>query len=94
MGLAFQWDEKKARTNLKDHKISFEEGKTIFGDPLLWTFSDLGHSDTEERYISIGRSSSGQILVVVHTEREGQIRPISCRKATSHERRAYEQGEN
>ena len=94
MGLAFEWDEEKARANLKNHKVGFAEAKTIFSDPFLWTFPDLGHSNTEERCVSIGRSSAGRTLVVIHTERGGRIRLISCRKATSHERRAYEQGDN
>lgn len=95
MKLAFEWDEEKAKANLKNHKVSFKEAKTVFNDLLLWTFPDPGHSSpTEERYISIGLSSAGRTLVAVHTERGGKIRLISCRRATSHERRAYEQGEN
>ncbi len=94
MELTFEWDEEKARANLKDHKVSFEEAKTVFGDLFLWTFPDISHSHAEERYISLGRSSKGRTLVVVHTERRGKIRLISCRRATSHERRAYERGEN
>jgi len=79
---------------LQDHKVSFEEAKTVFNDPLLWTFPDVGHSDKEERLISIGASSVGRTLVVCHTERGGKIRLISCRKATARERRAYERGED
>jgi uncharacterized DUF497 family protein len=94
MGLTFEWDEEKARANLKNHQVGFEEAKTVFNDPLLWTFPDLDHSDAEKRCVSIGRSSRRRTLVVIHTEREGRIRLISCRKATSHERRAYEQGDN
>ena len=94
MGLAFEWDEEKARANLKNHQVGFEEAKTVFNDPFLWTFPDLGHSDVEERCVSIGRSSKRRTLVVIHTEREGRIRLISSRKATSHERRAYERGNN
>jgi uncharacterized protein len=92
MRLAFEWDEEKARANLKNHQVGFEEAKTVFNDPFLWTFPDVGHSDAEERCISIGRSSRRRTLVVIHTERGGRIRLISCRRATSRERRAYEQG--
>jgi hypothetical protein len=92
MELSFQWDEDKARENLSKHKIAFEEGKTIFNDPLLWTFPDPEHSETEQRYLSIGYSARGRVLVVSHTERAGDIRIISCRKATVTERRAYEEG--
>ena len=94
MQLLFEWDENKALDNLRKHKVSFEEAKTVFNDPFLWTFPDLGHSDAEERCVSIGRSSKRRTLVVIHTEREGRIRLISSRKATSHERRAYERGNN
>lgn len=93
MNLTFEWDEAKAKENLKEHKISFEEAKTVFGDPFLMMFPDPEHSDTEQRYLNIGSSSKGQVLVVIHTEREANIRIISCRKATPNERRAYEEGD-
>jgi uncharacterized DUF497 family protein len=86
----FEWDEKKARSNLKKHDVSFEEGTTIFNDPLIATISDPDHSNDEDRYISIGISVQGRLLVVVHTERVEIIRLISCRKATSAERKYYE----
>jgi len=92
MELTFEWDEEKAKETLKKHNVSFEEAKTVFNDPFLWTFPDPEHSDIEERYINIGYSSRGQVLVVAHTERGGSIRIISCRKATASERRAYEEG--
>ena len=90
MNLTFEWDEEKANSNLKKHKISFEEGKTIFDDPFLLTFPDLEHSEIEERYINIGTSAKGRILILIHTERGENIRIINCRKATSTERKAYE----
>ena len=90
MNLTFKWDEEKANSNLKKHKISFEEGKTIFDDPFLLTFPDLEHSEFEERYINIGTSVKRRILILIHTERGENIRIINCRKATSTERRAYE----
>lgn len=92
--LIFEWDTHKAQVNLKKHGISFEEAKTVFGDPLLLTYPDDLHSENEERYISIGRSGPGRTLLVVHTEQEsGQehlIRIISSRKATNLERKDYE----
>ncbi len=96
MNLIFDWDENKARLNLKNHEVSFEEAKTVFNDPLLVTFSDDEHSDYEERLISIGVSSNSRLLLVVHTEQERDvdtilIRIISCRKATKHERKTYEE---
>ena len=93
MELTFEWGEEKAKTNLNNHQVSFEEAKTVFNDPLLLTFPDPDHSDTEERYLNIGYSSQGRILVVIHTEREEAIRIISCRRATPKERRVYEQGD-
>jgi uncharacterized protein len=92
MTLTFEWDEIKARENLKKHKIAFDEGKTIFGDPLLLTFPDTHSSEGEERYVNIGMSTQDRILVLIHTERRGKIRIISCRKATAPERRDYEEG--
>ena len=91
MSLKFEWDDEKARMNLKKHDISFEEAQTVFDDPLLMTFPDPNHSEVEQRYLDIGISSRGRILVVVHTERESRIRIINCRKATARERRNYEE---
>ena len=92
MKLTFEWDEIKARENLKKHKVSFDEGKTIFNGPLLLTFPDTDNSETEDRYVNIGLSVKNRILVLIHAERQGKIRIISCRKATAHERRHYEEG--
>lgn len=98
MGYIFKWDEKKATINLAKHKVSFEEAKTIFYDPLILTFPDEFHSDHEDRLISIGTSINQKLLLVVHLEKEVThegtlIRIISCRKATPAERRLYEEGE-
>ena len=89
MKLMFEWDETKAKSNFQKHKVSFEEGKTIFNDPFLFTFSD--EQIYEKRFINIGLSAEGRILVLTHTERKGKIRIINCRKATTHERRFYEE---
>ena len=86
----FEWDDEKASNNIKKHDVSFEEGTTIFNDPLIATILDPDHSKDEERYVSIGISVQRRLLVVVHTEREERIRLISCRKATSAERKFYE----
>jgi hypothetical protein len=92
MNLIFEWDEEKANANLRKHKVSFEEAKTVFNDPFLMTFPDPEYSVSEQRYLNIGHSSKGQTLIVVHTERGASIRIISCRKATKSERRDYEEG--
>ena len=94
MRLIFEWDENKARQNRRKHKVSFEEAKTVFNDPLLITFRDEYHSGDEERFISIGTSS--RILLVVHTERWESggttvVRIISAQKATASERKVYEE---
>lgn len=94
----FEWDENKANINLAKHKVSFDEAKTIFSDPFLITFRDTEHSNMEERFISIGTSSKERILLVVHLEKHPRnesilIRIISCRKATSAERKLYEESE-
>jgi uncharacterized DUF497 family protein len=87
----FAWDPEKAVANEKKHGISFSEALTVFGDPLELTISDPDHSLEEYRFISIGRSTSGNLLVVSYTERyQNQIRIISARKVTAHERQHYE----
>ncbi|MEW6031080.1 MAG: BrnT family toxin [Chloroflexota bacterium] len=88
--LEFEWDDDKARSNLAKHDVGFEEGTTIFNDPLIATIFDPDHSEDEERFVSIGISVQGRLLVVVHTFREERIRLISCRKATTAERKTYE----
>ena len=92
MELTFEWDEIKAEINLKKHHVSFEEGKTVFNDPYLYSFPDDEHSTDEQRYINIGISAKGRVLVLTHTERQDTIRIINCRKATARERDFYEKG--
>ena len=96
--LPCDWDEGKAQEHPRKHRVSCLEAKTAFNDPLLVSFPDDEHSDYEERLISIGLSTRNRTLLVVHTERgyEGNalvIRLISCRKATSGERKVYEEYE-
>ena len=87
----FEWDEEKARTSLQKHKVGFDEATTVFSDPFSITIPDPDHSVDEERYIDIGTSDRGRVLVVVYTERGANLRIISCRKATPAERRRYEE---
>ena len=96
MKLIFDQDSQKASSNIKKHKISFDEAKTIFLDPYLVTYPDISHSDYEERCISIGYSTRDRVLLAVHTEREETentvvIRIISSRKVTPEERKSYEE---
>ena len=96
----FEWDPKKASSNNNKHKVSFELAATIFNDPMALSLFDEKHSSkVEERWVSIGISSLGNLLVVVHTFKEvsgdtSVIRIISARKATKNERKQYEGKEN
>ena len=94
MALTFEWDEEKSRSNFRKHGVSFEEAKTVFNDPFACTIVDPDHSDEEERYIDIGTSSKGRVVVVWYTERNENIRIIGCRNATKKERKDYEKKEN
>jgi uncharacterized protein len=92
MAFIFQSDKKKSRQNLKRHKVSFEEASTVFGDTLSRTIDDPLHSADEDRYVVIGQSVQGRLLVVVHTIRGDNIRIVSARVATPTERKNYEEG--
>ena len=92
MAFIFQSDKKKARQNLKRHTVSFEEASTVFGDTLSRTIDDPLHSKDEDRYVIIGQSVQGRLLVVVHTIRGDTLRIISARVATPTERKKYEEG--
>jgi uncharacterized DUF497 family protein len=87
-----EWDPEKAAKNLADHGVDFHEGGTVLDDPLSTTFPDPDHSLEERRYLTIGSSLSGRILVVAHTDRGDAVRLISARPATRSERRFYEEG--
>jgi len=91
MALNFEWDADKAKSNLAKHRISFEEASTVFGDPRSLTIPDPVHSESENRFITLGTSHRGKLLVVVHTERGDNIRIISARVASRRERRNYEE---
>jgi uncharacterized DUF497 family protein len=90
LSLIFEWDEKKADDNLRKHGVSFDEAKTVFNDPFSVTIYDPDHSSHEERYIDIGLSSNGRLIVVSYTERGKRIRIISSREATRKEQQEYE----
>jgi uncharacterized protein len=88
----FEWDENKAVKNFAKHGVSFNEAETIFDDPLYVDFYDPHHSDDEDRYLIVGESNQGRLLIVSFTERKDSIRMISSREVTRSERQAYEQG--
>ncbi len=93
MSIQFEWDKNKAKTNLKKHKVSFDEACTVFSDPLALIFDDEEHSTLEElREIIIGNSEKRRVLLTGFTERtEDIVRIISSRCATNHERKDYEE---
>jgi uncharacterized DUF497 family protein len=90
--MEFEWDTNKAIANLQKYEVSFAEAATVFGDPLSITFPDLDHSINESRFITIGLSTNGRIIILSHTGRDERIRIISARKATRKEQRFYEEG--
>jgi len=93
MGLRFEWDSREATSNLRVHGVSFDEASTIFADPLSITIYDPEHSAAEMRFLDVGLSHRGRLVVVSYTERGDQIRIISARAATRNEQRQYEEGE-
>ena len=92
MSLKFEWDKRKAISNLKKHGVSFEEAATAFGDPLSLTIHDPDHSIDEDRYLLMGTTSSRKLVVVAHMERNDTIRIINARPVTAGERKIYEEG--
>jgi uncharacterized DUF497 family protein len=92
--LRFTWDESKSKANQKKHGISFEEAQTVFFDENAIEFFDPDHSESEDRFLLLGLSSSLRILVVSHCYRkkESLIRIISARKATKKEQKVYTGG--
>jgi uncharacterized DUF497 family protein len=88
--MRFEWDPEKAKRNYKKHKVSFEEAVTVFYDSLSATFDDPDHSVGEQRFITVGFSFHGRLLVVSHSERRESVRIISARRATARERKRHE----
>ena len=74
--MTFEWDEEKDRGNRQKHGVGFDEAKTVFGDPRAITIADREHSDDEDRYLELGFSAQGRVLVISYTERDSNIRII------------------
>ncbi len=89
--MTFEWDDAKAESNVQKHDVTFEQAATAFGDPFFLIFLDPDHSVDEQRFILLGESADRNLLVVSYTDHEGVVRIISARKATSAERRNYEE---
>jgi uncharacterized protein len=88
--MKFEFDPDKAISNLRKHGVSFEEGMTVFRDPLALTINDPVHSEGEFRFLTIGMSDRYRLVVVSHTERNEKVRLISVRLSTLQERKEYE----
>lgn len=93
----FDWDDDKAAINLNKHRVDFSEAMTVLLDPLAMTGYDTEHSDDEDRWVTVGRSTQGALLLVIHTfastgPNSALVRIISARPAVKRERMQYEQG--
>ncbi len=91
MGYIFEWDARKAASNLRKHSVGFDEATTVFGDPLGLLMPDPDHSDEEMRFVLLGMSNRRRLLVVAFVERAPITRLISARRATGKERKRYEE---
>jgi uncharacterized DUF497 family protein len=89
--VSIDWDADKARVNAAKHRVTFEEAATLFADPLELTIPDPNHSIDEDRYVSVGTSAAGRLLVVGYMERGSKIRVIFARRATTREQHDYEE---
>ena len=92
--MRFEWDRRKALANLAKHGVTFEEAVGAFRDLFSLTISDPDHSQGEPRYLLLGQSYEGRLLVVSHTERGETVRIINARRARRRETRLYEEGED
>ena len=90
--MEFEWDEAKATANEQKHGVDFTEAMTVFADPLSLTGYDPDHSEEEDRYLTMGLSAEGRLLIVSHTDRGDIVRIISAREADRRERKDYEDG--
>ena len=89
--LRFEWDERKAVANVRKHGVSFEEARSVFFDERARLIDDPEHSESEERFILLGLSSSLRMLLVCHCYQSAGnvIRIVSARKATARESKSY-----
>ena len=90
MTIGFEWDDAKAMSNFRKHGVSFDDAVTVFDDPMAVTQDDPDHSEDERRFVTIGSSKAGHLLVVCHCDRLDRIRLISARNANRRERRYHE----
>lgn len=90
--MKFEWDASKAASNLRKHGVSFQEGASVFGDPMALTFDDPDHSIGESRFLAFGITKNGKFVIVSYTGAAGVIRIISVRMMSKRERKIYEDG--
>ncbi|MCC7019665.1 MAG: BrnT family toxin [Ardenticatenales bacterium] len=88
--MTLEWDDAKAAANVAKHGVSFEEAATVFDDPLFVEFFDPDHAEGEDRYLIVGLSGQGRLLIVAYAERADAVRLISARTVTRKEKEAYE----
>lgn len=89
------WDPTKAQSNVAKHGVTFVQAATVLLDALALTMFDAEHSETEERWFTLGTSNDGKLLAVSHTYQHTgpilvRVRIISAREATKRERHQYE----
>jgi len=89
--LEFDWDPKKAASNLRKHDVSFEEAASVFNDEFATVYEDPDHSQHQRRYLSIGTSARGRLLIIAYFYRGVRIRIINARRVTKQEREMYEE---
>lgn len=89
--MSFVWDKRKERRNIRTHEVSFDEATTVFEDPFFVIATDEDHSFEEKRFVILGKSKAGRLLVVAYAERGKDTRIISARGATRKERKNYEE---
>lgn len=89
--MQFEWDPDKDLENQAQHRVSFDEASTVFGDPFAWTIADPDHSAEENRFLTTGYSNRQRLIIVAHTDRVERVRLISAREVTAAERRVYEE---
>jgi len=89
--MEFEWDRKKAKYNLRKHGVSFEEASTVFDDVLAALYEDPDHAVHEKRFLMIGTSVRGRLLIIAFADRNQRIRIISARMPTKHEKKLYEE---
>ena len=89
--MTIEWNEEKARENVRKHGVTFHEAASVFGDPLAMTFADPEHSTTERRHLTFGMTRFGHFFVVSHADYGERVRIISARTMTRSEKRIYEE---